>query len=261
MTLHLVRLGIAPHALAVFSAARGVADDDDGYALHSALVERFGGGAPRPFRFLPDHRRGPHLLGYTADADALADAAALPAADALLQSVFTGPPEVQPMPAAWRAGARYAFELRARPVVRYGRTRRAERAARGGLWQRAGELDAWVAACERVAAAGGDVDAVTRDAVYADWLRDRLSGIATLDDVALRLVRRARTRRSPHHPRTDDAPARRRTTLVQGPDAVLGGTLTITDPDAFAGLLARGVGRHAAFGYGMLLLSAAGRPG
>ena len=40
----------------------------------------------------------------------------------------------------------------------------------------------------------------------------------------------------------------------EGPDATLTGHLRITDPTAFAHLLARGVGRHRAFGFGMLLL-------
>ena len=39
------------------------------------------------------------------------------------------------------------------------------------------------------------------------------------------------------------------------------GTLTVTDPQAFAALLSGGVGRHAAFGFGMLLLSPPGRAG
>ena len=40
----------------------------------------------------------------------------------------------------------------------------------------------------------------------------------------------------------------------EGPDAVMRGVLTITDPDAFSSLLASGIGRHRAYGYGMLLL-------
>ena len=40
----------------------------------------------------------------------------------------------------------------------------------------------------------------------------------------------------------------------EGPDAVMRGILTITDAEAFFNLLTRGVGRHRAFGYGMLLL-------
>ena len=38
------------------------------------------------------------------------------------------------------------------------------------------------------------------------------------------------------------------------------GALTVTDPDAFAALLARGVGRHRAYGYGMILLRPPNRP-
>jgi CRISPR system Cascade subunit CasE len=38
------------------------------------------------------------------------------------------------------------------------------------------------------------------------------------------------------------------------PDVTLRGRLSITDSAAFADLLRRGVGRHKAFGFGMLLL-------
>jgi CRISPR system Cascade subunit CasE len=44
---------------------------------------------------------------------------------------------------------------------------------------------------------------------------------------------------------------------IERPNAVLEGTLTVGDPDAFARLLARGIGRHRAFGFGMLLLKPA----
>ena len=40
----------------------------------------------------------------------------------------------------------------------------------------------------------------------------------------------------------------------EGPDVVMRGVLTVTDPDAFSNLLAHGIGRHRAYGYGMLLL-------
>jgi CRISPR system Cascade subunit CasE len=45
--------------------------------------------------------------------------------------------------------------------------------------------------------------------------------------------------------------------LVSGPDAVLAGQLRVTDPKAFTQLLASGVGRHRAFGFGLLLLRSA----
>ncbi|WP_083761830.1 type I-E CRISPR-associated protein Cas6/Cse3/CasE [Alkalilimnicola ehrlichii MLHE-1] len=44
-----------------------------------------------------------------------------------------------------------------------------------------------------------------------------------------------------------------KTRLVR-PDALVTGRLTVRDPDTFATLVARGVGRHRAFGFGMLLL-------
>lgn len=46
-------------------------------------------------------------------------------------------------------------------------------------------------------------------------------------------------------------------TPVQGPDAVFTGVLQVQDPTAFAALVARGIGRHRAFGFGMLLLKPA----
>ena len=254
MTLHLVRLGVDPRALARFAAARRIGDDDGGYALHCALIARFGAAAPRPFRFLPDHGRGPHLLGYAGDWPAMQEAAALPVTDDVLRDLFDGPPQAQPMPETWREGARYDFDLRVRPVLRFGGRVRAARQDRDGAWQpKAGEIDAYVHACERAVATHGDTGSVDREAVYAEWLATRLKEAATLDRVALRLFRRSRTRRSTHGSGPGAGGAR--TSPVEGPDAVMTGTLTVTDPAAFATALARGVGRHAAFGYGMMLLS------
>lgn len=303
MTLHLLRVGIDRQALHRFTIERRLDDDDAGYALHAALLARFGAAAPRPFRFLPDHPRGPHLLGYVGDAAALEDAAGLPLADDRVAAVFAGPHQLQAMPDTWRAGARYAFELRVRPVVRFGKQVRAARAGRGAWQPRAGEIDAFVAACERAVAGGGDAassdtassaaagsdttgDAtaasnrarhdtagiglaeVTREAVYTDWLAQRLDGAATIEHALLRDFRRTRTRRSTHAGQGaggggggNAGTAAPRTRPVEGPDAVMTGTLAVTDADAFADLLARGVGRHAAFGFGMLLLAPPGRAG
>lgn len=258
MTLQLVRLPVNLRALAAFAVASGISDDDGGYAIHSALRQRFSSAGPQPFRFFPEHRRGPHVLGYALDKAALEDAAALPVADPLLRGLFDGPFDIQAMPERWREGARYAFEVRVRPVVRYGGRVRAARAERPGTWQRrAGEVDAFVAACEK---AGEDV-AVDREAVYGAWLGRQLGDAAALEAAELRLLRRVRARRRIHDKQTPDGtdqapvPRPRRTRAVEGPDAVMAGTLTVTDPAAFAHLLARGVGRHIAFGFGMLLLS------
>lgn len=255
MTLQIVCVPIDPRGLAAYAVANECSDDDGGYALHRALRERFSGAGPQPFRFVAEHRRGPHLLGYAADPQALSDAAALPATDALLRRVFSGPPEAQDMPGEWREGARYAFEVRARPVVRYGGRVRAARATREGAWltgraKPAQEVDAFVAACERA----GEDASVDRAAVYHEWLARQLAAAATLEDeVELRLFRRIRTWRSTH--------GRGGKPWVEGPEAVLGGTLVVRDPAAFGQALKRGIGRHTAFGFGMLLLSAPRRAG
>ncbi len=256
MTLHLARIGIHVRALAGFAVARRLSDEDLGYALHAALLARFGEAAPRPFRFLPDHEKGPHLLGYVHDRAEFADAAALPPADAAIDALFDGEPALRPMPESWREGARFGFEVRVRPVVRFGKSARAARTERDGGWlSGAGEIDANHAARERVARAGGDPDTVDREAVYIDWLAKRLGDAATLDHADLRHFRRTRTLRNTH--RSEG----RRTHRVEGPDALIGGTLTIADPAGFAALLAKGIGRHSGFGYGMLLLAPPGRVG
>lgn len=267
MTLHLVRLPLNLRALAAFAVANRASDDDGGYALHLASRCRFGGAGPQPFRAFPDtpaDRGGPHLLGYTNDRDAFLDAAVLPATDPMLAPVF-GEPSIQPMPKEWRAGQRLRFEVRVRPTVRYGGRVRDARRERAGAWlNRAGEIDAFLAACEKAGPRDEGNPPVDREIVYLDWFKQRLKTSAEIeDDAEMRLLRRARTRRRVHaKPQSDDpnprgAPTRDvlRYRDTEGPDAVLAGTLAVVDPAAFAALLARGVGRHAAFGYGMLLLS------
>lgn len=255
MTLHLVRLALDARALSAFAVANGASDDDGGYAVHLALRHRFGAAAPQPFRVFADAPAGPYLLGYAADAAALGDAAALPAGDPLLDGVFPAAPQLRPMPETWREGARYGFEVRVRPVVRFGARIQAERRATEAAqaddnwWARAREVDAWVAALNRP---GADPE-ISRATAYADWLAARFDGIAEAERIEPRLFRRVRTRRSPH-----GRPGRR---TVEGPEVVMAGTLAVRDPDGFARLLARGIGRHAAFGFGMLLLSPPGRAG
>ena len=85
----------------------------------------------------------------------------------------------------------------------------------------------------------------SREDVYNDWLREQFQrrGGAQLEKKAsLKSFQRTRVIR------------RRGSRPIEGPDAIMSGTLTITDGDEFAELLARGIGRHRAYGYGMLLL-------
>lgn len=220
---------------------------DLGDAFHGLLRAAFGDAAPQPFRYL-DERQG--LLAYTPlDADAMRAQVAL--ADPLAaQTLGLGSTEqhagyrLRPFPTRWPAGQVLGFEVRLRPTVR---------AAKG-------ERDAFLHAVEQAQGAP-----LQRQSVYVRWLRDHLApregaarepwqgAVELLEDVHLAGYQRQQIVR-----RTQAAVGdARRSQVIEGPDAVLKGHLRVRDPQAFAHLLARGVGRHRAFGFGMLLLSRA----
>ena len=82
-----------------------------------------------------------------------------------------------------------------------------------------------------------------REEVYRDWLSQRLSDRgARLEDADLRSFQRVRVVR------------KLRAHASEGPDALMQGTVTVTEPRKFADLVAHGLGRHRAYGYGMILL-------
>ena len=84
----------------------------------------------------------------------------------------------------------------------------------------------------------------SREDVYTDWLSDQLwrHGCAELESASLQTFQRTRAVRS-----LQGRP-------VEGPSALMRGVLRVNDAEAFSRLIERGVGRHRAYGYGMLLL-------
>lgn len=249
MTLWMLRLPLSPSALARYAAERGWMHHrghDEGRALHHLLTETFGRSASgksafQPFRLLSG-KRGSSLYGYsTAAPDVLketAEAIAPPEALALLPLSRL---DAKPMPQAWRTGQVLGFDLRARPVVRLNADIPAADDPRGRGLRKGAEIDAFVAAQSRAP------DAVARDRIYLDWLAARLGSAADLlpERTLLHSFQRIQTFRR---------------NLSEGPDAIFHGTLRIADPEAFAQMLSRGVGRHCAYGFGMLLLRAPQRP-
>jgi CRISPR system Cascade subunit CasE len=239
MTLHMLQLVPDLAGLTRWAEARGLLDrrreDDFGYALHAVLQAAFGTLAPAPFALL--RQPTPRLLAYGAE-----DAAAL--RDHMLSFAepdvagLIGLPTLasKPMPDLFTVGRRLGFSLRARPTIR---------TDRDGDRTKVRERDAFLAAIEGTEPNAG----VSRGEVYQAWLSARLAaGGAAAEHVVLDGFRRSVTLRR------DRA---RRLHALEGPDAQFSGVLRVTDPAAFAGLLARGVGRHGAFGYGMLLLKPA----
>jgi CRISPR system Cascade subunit CasE len=255
VTLHLVQLFPSGADLARFGHARGLPDDDPGYLLHRALRDAFGAAAPQPFRLLDAPDRPTRVLGYgSADAPALREAMALAEPD--LDRVF--PPEridSKPLPERLDQGATLAFEARLCPLVR------TKSPADPG---RLRELDAFL---HRALASPGT--ALDRETVYTDWLRDKLANggaelrTARMTAFALApLVRRAHAS-SIGRSEVRDGPPRRllspeRKGASRRPDVTFRGTLRVAEPERFRELLARGVGRHRAFGFGMLLLRRGG---
>ncbi len=237
-SLQMIRAEISARDFQRWMGIRRLQDPDHG--MHCLLAECFGRDlAPRPFRaiFPRGGSRG-CLYGYgSAGADELREAAGTYADPFQCRIIPAASIESKPMPAEWTAGKRLGFEVRVRPIVR--RTGKAD--TRPGK-----EWDAFQLEAEQHPK-GGMVR--SREDVYTDWLRRQLEtrGGATLASATLASFQRTRAVRKLH------------SRYSEGPDALMRGTLEITDGSAFSQLLASGVGRHRAYGYGMLLLRPAGR--
>ncbi len=224
---------------------------DPDHAMHCLLAECYGDLAPKPFRLIMPRSSGRGVLyGYgTASADELREAAAICADPLQYRILQAARLDSKPMPVHWRAGQRLGFEVRIRPVVRLLRddSNRLDGAAslefRSGGRRPGKECDAFQR--EAVQYPKGGMER-KREEIYAEWLAEQMERIGggALDTGSTRLVSFQRTR----------AYRKLRGRPSEGPDAIMRGVLTVAGSEAFAHLLARGVGRHRAYGYGMLLL-------
>ncbi len=234
---HLIHLRPDLNCLLPRAQRQGLIPDrgqgDLGYAFHAALRAAFGGLAPQPFSF----RSGQGLLAYSAQAEAMREAVAMATPEVTIMLGLDATAQspgllIRPFPTRWKVGQLLSFEVRVRPVVRKGDK----------------ELDAFFSAVQRMH------DAVpSREVVYGDWLKRQFGDVADLHEVRMtEFSLRTVVRRS-----APQAEGARLKHPVQGPDAVFTGLLQVRDSAAFAALLARGIGRHRAFGFGMLLLKPA----
>ena len=235
--LQMIRADISVRGFQRWMGSRRLQDAD--HAMHCLLTECFGELAPKPFRALfPRGGSKGTLYGYgTAEADALRDAAGTFACPLQSQIIPADSLDSKPMPAEWPAGKRLGFEVRIRPIVR--RTRQA--------YSRPGkEYDAFQIEADQYPKGAMPL---SREEVYRDWLSSRfdMRGGAKLESAAMQSFQRIRAYRKRNAAR-----------YSEGPDALMRGELTVTDGAAFACLLKKGIGRHRAYGYGMLLLRPAG---
>lgn len=235
MTFHLMRLQPDAKALAAWAVRYKVLspDGDYGYALHGLLSAAFGEQAPQPFRYM-GNKQG--LLAYTTvDLETLRQHASLAAPD-VARALGLDALDARPFPSTWKEGQSLGFEVRVRPVIR----------TKDGR-----ERDAFLCAAEsNPTEEGGGI--AQRATIYRDWLAKQLAadGAAEMIQTQMEEFRLTRVLRKTGPGEN----GKRKMQHITGPDTVFKGKLQVGNPDAFARLLARGIGRHRAFGFGMLLL-------
>ena len=248
--LHIVRLVLDRRELARVAVRHGLSRSvDEGYLLHAGLSQLFATSSERakvPFHTFAvddtlkeaaEHPELVYLLAYSDLDEAGLNARMGPARASLVRKCASRP--LHPVP----AGTRAVFRLRACPIKRYGKDSkqfREEKKKQGAI-----EIDAYVAAC--IQAGPGVV--VDRSLVYRNWLERQLDARpgARLVDVEVASFHRDRLSRQTQG-------EERRGHGCERPDVTFAGALEVTDAPAFDELLRRGVGRHRAFGFGMLRL-------
>lgn len=238
--LHLVKVPLRPERLVAVARRRGISvrDFDEGYLTHCVLRELWQEKAPSPF-VLKGRQRSLDAWGYsTSSASALQEHLRAFSDPELLQIVEDVEGISSRTMPIFKPGQRVGFLLRASPVVRL---------AKGRAGHRAGaEVDAFLAKCFAV---GPGVD-VSRQDVYRDWLSTRLSGEGLgmrVERISVAGIARERLTR-----RTQGE--RREARQLERPEVHFEGDLVIEEGRAFLGLLAKGIGRHRAFGFGTLLV-------
>ena len=241
-TFPLYMIQLQPDAIraGLWMASEGLSQQgaDDGYGWHALLKAAFGNLAPKPFRIIEHARKPLQLLAYSqADEAALRDQAAAFAAPVVVAALNLPSLAVKRMPNSFAAGQRFGFEVRIRPTIRQ---------HPAGDRARSRERDAFLAAIEKVGPREARAE-IDRVAVYTEWLRGHLEkhGARLIGAQPLALRRTRVSRRNGE---------RHLVSNIEGPDCTFSGGLEVVQPNAFRGLLARGVGRHRTFGFGMLLL-------
>ena len=197
--------------------------------LHSLVYETFGREhAPKPFHLQQtagDESEEATLLAYTTlDQEELREAARSEQSMALAAVM---PPDLiatTATPERWTKGARLRFMVRVRPTRRSGKTGRQI------------ERDVY-----------RNEEGITRAEAYCAWIAGLMKQQGGTEVVPESMVMSSftlqQTRRKHRGPR------------FSGPDATIKGVLEVRDPDLFSDLLSRGLGRHRAYGYGMLLVA------
>ena len=238
--LHMIRLDLStPRLFALMRAQRlPLQQVDLGYAIHCQMAALFGELIPKPFAIEAADRLV-KVLGYCSAPIEELESRARAIGDPLAYSLVDWTTAAsKPMPSTWSKGQRLHFAVEVCPTVRK---------SKAGEYHRAGaEVDAFLARCWAVGDPSLPID---RAETYAAWLRQRIDTMegATILEVQMTMFKRQRMTRLTQG-------GQRRAVVSDRPQTRLEGVLEVTDAQAFTRLLRRGVGRHRAFGLGMMLL-------
>lgn len=222
---------------------------DPGYALHMLLSAMFGKSILQPFRLLQSsHQSTATLYGYTRqDPEHLRDLAKTVAGPDDLTILDPDQMLWKQMPDRFKRGQMLGFDIRTKPIERVEATKRTQSGQRHSTFTERDYFPMYGQHREQCNGNGngngsaGNGTPRTRESDYTCWLDHKLSTAAEVVTCRLAAFYRGTAYRG-------------RNRTVVGPDATLQGTLRIADPDEFRKKLEQGVGRHKAYGYGMMLL-------
>ncbi len=265
-SLNLVRLVLDRRELMRMARRHGLGRGvDEGYLLHAGLAQLFATSS-QPARVplqtfalddtLRQAREHPELVFLLAYSE-FDEAALLHRMGASVQSLVRCC-ESHCVPSI-AAGMRAAFRVRVCPIVRTRLPVTTQGVASDGGPSRIREVDAWLTSPEAQSGrAGGAIESRLpfehsahvwsgREAVYGRWVARELarSHAAVLEGPPrMSAFKRDRLYRR-------GVESRR---VLERPNAVMEGVLRVETEEGFRTLLHRGLGRHRAFGFGMLLL-------
>lgn len=200
-------------------------------SLHCLVYGTFGKeNTPKPFIMQPDRAHGTEdglVLAYTPLDEEELRALARRNQTLAMESVIS-PESIRTAetPREWKPGTKIRFSTRVRPTMRK-------------KWEETGkstERDIYIERGE----------GTTRAQLYCDWtagMMEKQGGAHPVEDSLAMTqfrIRKVRRQRNSMH--------------SGGPDVTIRGTLEVRDPEGFRELLSRGIGRHRAYGYGMVLL-------
>ncbi len=259
--LYLVRVDLGLSGLVDLARRRGLPryDFDEGQAVHCALGEIFRDKAPKPFA-LPgprERKRTPGVLqvhAYSSESKEALIASSQNFADLDLYEHFD-PDSVKDRRLPPTFPEKMGFSVRLAPVVRLssdvdvtvelaGESKQLSR-------RRGAEVDAFEAACLRAHKQGeAPLPSESRGQVYLDWFKALASRTGGFEVERARLDGQQWLRMW----RRDHDPKGRKSHKLLRPEIYVSGLLSVTDQREFREVLRRGIGRHKAFGFGMLKL-------